>query len=397
MSNYLAAATVTEALRQFFFRTLADFPIGFDVSARKPPADPPTEPTIGIFLYKVTPNGALRNQDAPTRATDGTVLKLPQAALDLHYLISFYGDESQLVAQRLLGAAVRSLYEEPVLSRADIAEAARQPHLAGTDLGAAPQRVRFTPTQLDVDDLSRLWQMLAGSSFALSVMYQATAVLLDGRAAPAAGLPVLRRQILLEPFARPAVDRVLSAPPGGPADEAPVTGDRELVLVGSGLARPGVTAEVSGLAAPVLRITADAVVVGQPAELPPGVHPVHLAYGTELGEPPTVRPVLESNAVSYVRRPRITEVTHAAGGVTVRLDMGVRAGQRVVLLLDEHRPAGRGRSYQFTVPAASGAEFTVPAPGVAAAGYVVRVQVDGAQSPVEVTDHEISGPVVTVG
>jgi hypothetical protein len=386
MSNYLAAATVTEALRQFFFRALADFPIGFDVSARKPPADPPAEPTIGIFLYKVTPNGSLRGHDAPTRAGDGTVLKRPQAALDLHYLISFYGDESQLVGQRLLGAAVRSLHEEPVLSRADIAEAARQPHLAGTDLGAEPQRVRFTPTQLDVDDLSRLWQMLAGSSFALSVMYQATAVFLDGRATPAAGLPVLRRQIRVEAFARPAVERVLSAAPGGTADDGPVTADRELVLLGTGLARPGMTASVGGVTAPVLRADGESVVVDQPDELPPGVHPVQLGYG----------PGLESNAVSYVRRPGVIEAGHGAGGVTVWLDMGVRAGQRVVLLLDEHRPDGRGHSYQFTAAGAAGTDFTVPIAGVAAGAYVVRVQVDGAQSPVEVTDHEISGPLVTV-
>ncbi|MFF5077462.1 DUF4255 domain-containing protein [Actinoplanes sp. NPDC000266] len=386
MSNYLAAATVTEALRQFFFRTMTDFPVGFTVSARKPPPDPPTDPTIGIFLYKVQPNGALRGQDAPTRATDGTLLKRPQAALDLHYLISFYGDESELIAQRLMGAAVRSLHEEPVLSPADIAEAALQPHLAGTDLGAAPQRVRFTPTQLDVDDLSRLWQMLAGSSFALSVMYQATAVLLDGRATPAAGLPVLRRRIHVEPFSRPAVERVLSAVPGGPADDGPVTADRELVLAGHGLARPGMTAEVGGLAAPVLRVTESGVFVGQPGELPPGVQPVHLSYG----------PGLESNAVSYVRRPRIVEAAHDDGRVRVRLDMGVRTGQRVVLLLDEHQPSGRGRGYQFTAPPANGDEHTVPVEGVRAGTYVIRVQVDGAQSPIEVTEHEISGPVVTV-
>ncbi|MFB7509883.1 DUF4255 domain-containing protein, partial [Streptomyces broussonetiae] len=109
MSNTLAVATVTEALRQQIAQSLApDIPFAVDVAARKPPTDPPAEPTITIFLYQVTPNASLRSTDAPTRAADGTVLTRPSAALDLHYLISFYGEEAELIPQRLLGCVVRT-------------------------------------------------------------------------------------------------------------------------------------------------------------------------------------------------------------------------------------------------------------------------------------------------
>ncbi|MCC5480620.1 DUF4255 domain-containing protein [Streptomyces sp. NPDC059680] len=198
MSNTLAVATVTEALRQQIAQSLApDIPFAVDVGARKPPTDPPAEPTITIFLYQVTPNASLRNMDAPTRAADGTVLTRPSAALDLHYLISFYGDEAELVPQRLLGCVVRALHENPVLSKAMIEAAAEQPHLQGTDLADSPQRVRFTPTALDIDDTSKLWGMLYQNNtpYALSLIYQGIAVMIDGRATPVEPKPVKTRTV----------------------------------------------------------------------------------------------------------------------------------------------------------------------------------------------------------
>ncbi|MER6068416.1 DUF4255 domain-containing protein [Streptomyces sp. NPDC001852] len=198
MSNTLAVATVTEALRQQIAQSLApDIPFAVDVAARKPPTDPPAEPTITVFLYQVTPNAALRNMDAPTRAADGTVLTRPSAALDLHYLISFYGDEAELVPQRLLGCVVRTLHESPVLSKAMIEAAAEQPYLQGTDLADAPQRVRFTPTALDIDDTSKLWGMLYQNNtpYALSLIYQGIAVMIDGRAKPVESKPVKTRTV----------------------------------------------------------------------------------------------------------------------------------------------------------------------------------------------------------
>ncbi|MGW7529147.1 DUF4255 domain-containing protein [Streptomyces sp. NPDC054783] len=198
MSNTLAVATVTEALRQQIAQSLApDIPFAVDVGARKPPTDPPAEPTITVFLYQVTPNASLRNMDAPTRAADGTVLTRPSAALDLHYLISFYGDEAELVPQRLLGCVVRTLHENPVLSRAMIEAAAEQPYLQGTDLADSPQRVRFTPTALDIDDTSKLWGMLYQNNtpYALSLIYQGIAVMIDGRATPVEPKPVKTRTV----------------------------------------------------------------------------------------------------------------------------------------------------------------------------------------------------------
>lgn len=201
MSNHLAVATVSAALSQQLARQLPEGLPQTVIKTQKPPTEPPTEPTITVFCYQATVNGSLRNRDAPTRTGNGTLVTRPQVGLDLHYLLSFYGDETQLVPQRLLGAAVRALHEEPVLSGADIAAAVSLlPFLADTDLAAARDRVRFTPTHLDIDDLYKLWSMMSGTPFALSLCYLASVVAIDGAGVPVPGRTVEQRVVRADPF-----------------------------------------------------------------------------------------------------------------------------------------------------------------------------------------------------
>lgn len=205
MSNALAIAHVTQALALLIENNVGpEFGEAVKVEPRKPPADPQLEqPTISVFLYQVTPNTSLRNNDLPTRAADGTLVKRPAAALDLQYLISAYGDERELVGQRLIGSVVRTLHEIPVLPKDVIEQAGERPYLAGSDLAEAAQRVRFTPTVMDVDETSKLWGMLYQTPYTLSVVYQATLVLIDGRESPVPGRPVERPEVRVLPFGAP--------------------------------------------------------------------------------------------------------------------------------------------------------------------------------------------------
>lgn len=401
MSNFLAVATVSRALQTFLARSITAVDVGANVTTAKPLAEPGTDPLVTVFLYQVAPNAALRNQDAVTRAGDGTVLKKPQAAIDLHYLISFYGEESELVPQRLLGAVVAALHEQPVLTRADIQEAMGTPPLLGSDLAASPQLVRFTPTQLDLDDLSKLWSTMVQTPYALSVVYQATAVLLDGQSVPASGKPVLRRQIVVTPAGRPVIDQVLSlapdAPAGTPPDDGPVTAERHLVLRGADLGKPGLSALVGGADSEVVRTREDEVVLVQPDDLPAGVHPVQLRYDVQLGN--TTRPWLESNALPYIRRPRVVHaVARGTTALQVQLDIPVLAEQRVTLLLDERAPTGKARGYQFTAPfpPQPGTGQRLPIRDVGAGRYLVRVRIDGAESPLTFADGTFTGPTVDI-
>ncbi|MEV2190810.1 Pvc16 family protein [Streptomyces phaeochromogenes] len=211
MSNALAIAHVTQALALLIEANLQpEIDMAVKVEPRKPSADPPADPTITVFLYQVTPNTSQRNNDLPTRASDGTLLKRPAAALDLHFLISAYGEESELVGQRLIGSVVRTLHEIPVLPKDIIELAGEKPYLAGSDLAEAAQRVRFSPTVMDIDETSKLWGMLHQTPYTLSVVYQAALVFIEGREVPVAAKPVERSAVRVVPFGAPGAP----VPPG---------------------------------------------------------------------------------------------------------------------------------------------------------------------------------------
>lgn len=221
MSNALAIAHVTQALALLIENNLRpEIDMAVSVETRKPPAEPPTDPTITVFLYQVTPNASLRNNDLPTRSSQGALVKRPAAALDLHYQISAYGEENELVGQRLIGCVVRTLHEIPILPADVIAAAGERPYLAGSDLADSEQRVRFTPTQLDIDETSKLWGMLHQTPYSLSVAYQGSLVLIEGREKPVPAKPVEEHTVRALPFGAPHAP-VPSGP--APAGTAPVS------------------------------------------------------------------------------------------------------------------------------------------------------------------------------
>ncbi|MEW2397726.1 Pvc16 family protein [Streptomyces sp. NPDC046862] len=239
MSNALAIAHVTQALAVLIESNLAgpELDLAVKMELGKPPAEPPSEPTISVFCYQVTPNVSQRGNDLPTRAADGTLRKRPAAALDLHYLISAYGEESELVGERLIGSVVRTLHEIPILPKDVIERAGEKPYLAGSDLVEAAQRVRFTPTVMDIDETSKLWGMLYQTPYALSVVYQAALVFIEGRETPVAARPVERTGVTVLPFGAPGAP----VPPGS---------------AGAGAAGAGAAAdEASGSADPAEAVT----------------------------------------------------------------------------------------------------------------------------------------------
>ncbi|MFE0374330.1 DUF4255 domain-containing protein [Streptomyces inhibens] len=247
MSNALAVATVTQALALLIEHNLhPEIDMAVSVETRKPPSDPPTDPTITVFLYQVTHNPSMRSNDLVTRASDGTLLKRPAAAIDLHFVISAYGEETELVGQRLIGSVVRTLHEIPVLPRELIEEAAQRPYLEGSDLTESLQKVRFTPTQMDVDETSKLWGMLNNTPYSLSVVYQASLVLLDGHQKPVPAKPVQRAEVKVLPFGAPgAPERPVVGSGGADAADSGEAGAAANAAVGTGTG----TAEAAGVEA----------------------------------------------------------------------------------------------------------------------------------------------------
>lgn len=392
MSDHRAVATVTAALQRRI-ETAAGGAVTGALAVTERPDNVVVgegESRVGVFLYQVSPNPQWRNADLPTRRGDGTLARRPAAALDLHYLLTFFGEEAQQVPERLLGSVLTDLHSRPTLEPGEIEDAiADNAHLAGSNLAEAPERVRLVPLPLNLEELSKLWSVLFQTAYRLSVVYVASVVLLEPAETPRPAPPVLRRLVFVEPLATPVIEEVDSdAEPAG----AVVAGDT-LILRGRHLRGDTVRVRVGdaeGTPALVqprqVRIPLTAAAFPD-APLRAGVQGVRLLQFRDLGDPPVPHSGPSSNVEPLTLRPRLTGVSHADGTITVTVEPALGPGQRGELLLvqTDADPGEAPHRYALPLPAiaADTATADVAGGGVEPGSYVARVRVDGAESLVE--------------
>ena len=427
MSNHLAIATVTASLAQFLQEVVEKDVAGLTVTTARPDTTANGQgPKVNIYLYQVTPNAAWRNADLPTRSDRGRLLQKPCAALDLHYLLTFYGDETKHEPQRLLGSAIRALHSQPVLTREQIRETISIPSLdflLQSNRAEEVELVKVTPTSLTLEELSKLWTVFFQTQYTLSITYQGTVVLIESDDTPSAPMPVLERNVYAVQFRVPVVEKV-----GPDANtDGPITGGSNIVIAGRAL-RGDVTLVSFGGSklppVPPVSATDREIRLGLPADLRAGVQGLQVEQQFMMGTPPTPHTGFVSNVAPFVLVPAITDpVAFArtaidpsgliAGNVTVTFAPKIAKSQRVRLLLNEFQaPTTRdARAYIFNAPKDNG----IPAnqqetdsiifdiKDVAGGDYLVRAQVAGAESPLErdadkesPTFNQFIGPRVTI-
>jgi hypothetical protein len=133
-----------------------------------------------------------------------------------------------------------------------------------------------------------------------------------------------------------------------------------------------------------------------PPDLPAGIVGVQVKHVLEIGSPPSKRKGWESNVVPFVLQPKITQSQVIPATATtlrlLRLDVVPKVGPRqdAVLYLNQINVAGGQPPKSYSIdaaprPAGSAPTGTIefPIKDVAAGTYVVRVQVDGAESPLD--------------
>jgi len=197
MSNARSLSAVTATLRHLLNSQVPPLVLPLSgVSVTSSPLDMARKglekpPQLNLFLYQSVINAAWRNMDMPRQVRPGEQSP-PPLALNLHYLVTAYasGDNDNLdstASQLLLGAAMSVLHDHPVLGREEINTA-----LAASDLAVQVERIRITPIQLSLDELSKLWSTFQ-APYRLSAAYECSVVLIDSTRGGAAALPVLRR------------------------------------------------------------------------------------------------------------------------------------------------------------------------------------------------------------
>jgi hypothetical protein len=409
MSNHLAIATVTGTLQQVLSGAAGAVP-GAKVSTLRPDGAAPVarDPGINIFLYQVTPNAAYRNLDLPTRRPGGQIVQRPQAALTLHYLFSFYGDDNNLEPQRLLGAAVRQLHARPLLTQQDIVQTLANPPydslLATSNLAEQVDLVRFTPLGLSLEDLSKLWSIFFQSPYVLSVAYQGSAVLVETDDVTQPALPVQTRNLYVLPFRQPVIDKVVSSE----GEFASIFMNSVLHINGKQLDGEITRVLLAGIEHAPTSVGEKQIVLALPAGLHAGAHGLQIVQKMMLGTPPAPHRGVESNVATFVLRPRITlplvktTVPDPQGGpalpaLQTAVDVTVGKDQRVVLLLNSSAAGGAAHSFLAPPRTADATSATIAIPGATAGQYFVRLQIDGAESPLVLDPTSPNfGPTVTL-
>lgn len=415
MSNYLAIATVTATLQRLLQSTVQLDLDGARVTTVRPDSIGSGTPESGVnlYLYNVTPNPAWRNVDLRTRSAEGHVVKRPQAALDLYYLITCYGNEGELEPQRLLGSVIRTLHAQPVITAEMVRDAVADvtfPFLITSNLNEQVESVKFMPVPFTLEQLSNLWSVFSQSPHLLSIAYQAGVLLIESDDIPQRALPVRERQFYATP-SQPTIERV-QAQKGA---LHPITIDSTLVIYGQQLSGDETQIRIGEAKRAPTEMHPDRLLLSLaefPAEaLRAGVQGVQVIR-REPGNTALPSRGVESNVAAFVLRPTITAVTVSqveaeedlrSAEIQIALQPPVGQTQRVFLILNEINPR-QPHAYTFdALPHTTTTEVVVGIRDVMPGTYLVRVQVDGAESllgvdrdPTSPTFEQYIGPVLTI-
>jgi Pvc16 N-terminal domain len=404
MSNALAIAGTTAVLYQILNNVFASTTFGsVTVTALAPDIVQSSQNStpalqVNLFLHQVTPNPGWRNVGLPSVSADGTSrLRNQPLALDLHYLLTAYGREN-FEAEALLGYAVQALHETPVLARADIQTALNPPPSAGNstlngslDLAGLADQVemlKVTPATLGREEMAWLWTALK-ADYRPTFPFQVTVVIIQAQGPTSAPLPVATRNIVAQASLLSSITAV--TPPAGKSAASP--GD-PVTVSGTGLSNatgvflsnaylgiqygPIVPSSVTNTSVQFVLPTIPTIGSPPPTPLPSGVY----LLSVQVQAPGTLTPA-SSNSLPLAIAPQITStlpasVSGKSFSLTPTCTPILQPKQTVSLILGgEETPVVPFQSATNTPTF----NFSNVAPGT----YLVRLRVDGIDSPVTYT------------
>jgi hypothetical protein len=371
---------------------------------------------VNLYLWRVTENAHLKNQDLPG-PPGASKPPLPPLPLELHYLLTPYA-ESPGERQELLGDAMGVLHDYPVLTdegpaRSGISGGGSSEPVLDQRVREEFDRLKITLDALDPEQLSSLWTSFT-VPYRLSAAYSVSVIRIESRRptrtpglvgepsepVPPETPPEGGAWLHVGPYDSPRIRelRVIRQDDGG-SREMPYAfarvGDR-LVLYGENLLSDSTVVKVGGLDVTAgadgddtrleVPVPDDALPDGTalPAEdrLQPGGHTIRVhreVFRRDYGDGEPYR--LASNASVFVLVPRVSSVSVSGGTLEIRGERLVHQEEESLTLIGDRvvrsdrydaRPAGADRGTVIEVPLPSDLE--------SGREYPVRVRVAGAES-----------------
>ncbi|MFW9261097.1 DUF4255 domain-containing protein [Nostoc sp. CALU 546] len=406
MSNVLSIAAVTAVLKVLLENGLVSDPIAASVGDVIVTALPPDRISveaderaqINLFLYQVTQN---RNVDwvsqefrsRHSRINGNPRSPTPPLALDLHYLLTAYGAKD-FQAELLLGYAMQLLHKTPAIT-SDIIEntlinasttntssafSQAVATVSVSDLAEQIGQIKLTPEFFNMEETSKLWSALQ-THYRPSATYLASMVLIESSNDKSEGFSMM-------PLSQPSIEQVIAP---AKTDQMIVAGTT-LVIRGKRL-RGEITRVRLGNTETLLvpqEVKETQISLLVPPDLYASVQGIQVVHLT-MGNAGQTNHLVESNVAAFVLHPTITafvaQVENSGDNlrtaeITVKFQPKVGKAQRVVLLLNEVS-GDSPVTYSFLVaPRTEDTDVvTITVKNVKPGTYIVRVHVDGAESP----------------
>jgi hypothetical protein len=164
-------------------------PPPFAPQDQTPPKEDVEQSRLNLFLYRVTENGYLQNQEIPGRGSAGAYGH-PPLSLNLHYLLTSYGATEAAShkglfdntdAQFLLGSAMRVLHDVPIVTENLVTvRPVSGRSILHESLRHEFERVKLTLEPLTLEDVTKVWTAL-GLRYRLSAAYVVNVVQIESR------------------------------------------------------------------------------------------------------------------------------------------------------------------------------------------------------------------------
>lgn len=404
MSNYLSIATVTASLQRLLQASVQRDVDGARVTTVRPgqvAGSGTPESGINLFLYQVSRNPALNNADSTPGRSKAAPAKR-QAAVDLFYMVSCYGNEADLEPQRLLGSVIRTLNDQPLLTDTMIRETVADSsfrYLSDSNLADQIQQALIVPINMNLEDLSKTWSVFFQTPYLLSSVYKVMVVMIDGDETTKRALPVRDRNMGgIVPFPnQPIIEQVVAQ--AGRFE--PILADSTLSVSGKYLEAAEVRVRINGVDLVPTEIKPHQVVLPlalvPPDRLRAGVQNLQVIHQVSTGNANPAYRNVESNVIPFVLRPTIKQITaqvtehndelHTAN-VTVQVNLPVGSKQRVLLALNEWTVDNPAVYIFEALPRQNDTdEVIIPVTDVKAGEYLARLHVDGAESQLGIDTH----------
>jgi hypothetical protein len=135
---------------------------------------------VNLFLYRVTENGSLKNQEIPGVGYPRDYGH-PPLSLDLHYLLTVLGinDSDESIAQQVLGDVMRVLHDYSVITDS-LLKRQLEDRILDASLQGQFEKIKISQSPMSLEDITKIWTALT-KPYRLSVAYNVNVVQIESR------------------------------------------------------------------------------------------------------------------------------------------------------------------------------------------------------------------------